>query len=163
MGVHLTECASHGRISHGRALHGRVPHGRAWYVRYGHAPYWHASHRRVHHGQRRDHGVGRESSSHVCNTNCVRAQVHLAILTLATFCPNNPPYNLFRNCCRLWPVRTRAPFCPPKLLVINGPGAHNRYILCHNDYKPRCRCFHLGIDLSCPLISLMTHPFRPCS
>jgi hypothetical protein len=37
MGVHLTECASHGRISH------------------------------------------------VCNTNCVRAQVHLAILSLALF------------------------------------------------------------------------------
>ena len=60
----------------------RVPH---WYVRYGHAPHWLASHRRVHHGRRRDHGVGRESSSHVYNTNCVRAQVHLAILSLALF------------------------------------------------------------------------------
>ena len=59
----------------------RVPH---WYVRYGHAPHWHASHRRVHHG-RRDHDVGRESSSHVCKTNCVRAQVHLVILSLALF------------------------------------------------------------------------------
>jgi hypothetical protein len=60
----------------------RVPN---WYVRYGHAPHWHASHKRVHHGRRRYHGVGRESSSHVCNTNCVRAQVHLAILSLALF------------------------------------------------------------------------------
>jgi hypothetical protein len=56
-----------------------------WYVRYGHAPHWHASHKRVYHGRRRDHGVGRESSSHVCNTNCVSAQVHLAILSLALF------------------------------------------------------------------------------
>ena len=62
----------------------RVPH---WYVRYGHAPHWLASHRRVHRRRRRDHGVGRESSSHVCNTNCVRAQVHLAILSLALFVP----------------------------------------------------------------------------
>jgi hypothetical protein len=28
-------------------------------------------------------------------------------------------------------MRTR----PPKLLVIDGPGAHNGYILYHNDYK----------------------------
>jgi hypothetical protein len=28
-------------------------------------------------------GVGRESSSHLCSTDCVRAQVHLAILSLA--------------------------------------------------------------------------------
>ena len=43
------------------------------------------------------------------------------------------------------------------VLIIDGPGVHN----CHNDYKPRCRCFDLGIELSYPLISLMASPFSP--
>jgi hypothetical protein len=46
---------------------------------------------------------------------------------------------------------------PIQILIIGGPGAHN----CHNDYKPRCRCFDLGIELSYHLISLMTSPFSP--
>jgi hypothetical protein len=40
-------------------------------------------------------------------------------------------YNLCKKGCRLWPVRA----CPPKLLVIDGPGAQNGYSLYHNDYK----------------------------
>ena len=42
MGVHLTECASHGRISHGRAPHWRVPYGRV--------PRRGVPHRRASHG-----------------------------------------------------------------------------------------------------------------
>ena len=75
-GVHLMGCTSL-----------RVPH---WYARYGHAPHWHASHRRVYHGRQRDHGVERESSSHVCNTNCEGASA-FGDFVIGTFCPNDPP------------------------------------------------------------------------
>ena len=34
-------------------------------------------------------------------------------------------------------------------------------ILCHNDYKPHCRCFDLGVELPCPLIGPMTPPLSP--
>jgi hypothetical protein len=40
-------------------------------------------------------------------------------------------YNPCKKGCHLWPVRARS----PKSLVIDGPGAHNRYFLYHNDYK----------------------------
>jgi hypothetical protein len=40
----------------------------------------------------------------------------------------------------LWPVRAGAPLRPPKLLAINGSGAHDRHILYHNHYKSHCRC-----------------------
>jgi hypothetical protein len=69
--------------------------------------------------------------------------------------------NLCKKGCRLWPVRAGAPLHLPKLLVINGSGAHNGHILCHNHYQPRRRCFDLGVELSCPLIGPMAPPLSP--
>jgi hypothetical protein len=74
----------------------------------------------------------------------------------------NLSYNLCKNgfvVCG--PVRGRAPSRAPKLLVISGQGAYNGYILCHNDYKPRCRCFDLGVELSCLLIGLVVRFLSP--
>ena len=48
MGVHLTECASHGRISHGRAPHWRVLYGRVPRRR---VPRRRVPHRRASHGR----------------------------------------------------------------------------------------------------------------